>query len=377
MRATSRLLVVSGLAAASLVACQLLVGITDDEGSPVSDEAGRDADGVDAAAAARADCGQRRPPAPPSDGGAGGPDLDLIFAFRTVTFVPRLGDGGEPQGVIGYDLDDRCTGIGTINNDPPCARPDTATAQDEVDKAGGVDNAFQSTFDDFPLDKRKPDPASAAFNKLIGQGKQTLLLVVRNYNGGPDDEEVKIALLSAPGLESPSDGGPMWDGGDRWTRPPLVTLFNGLPQTPLAGYVSNFTLVVGFTDLDIVFPPFGLPLKNGVLTARIVEDGGIRSLVDGTIAGRGAVDALIMATGPIEFAGKNVCADPVLFRLLGDAVCRRRDVPLNVKDDGVKARCDAVSVGIGFEANLAHLVDDAGSPAPSPCDAAATPVCAP
>ena len=224
----------------------------------------------------------------------------MLFAFSKLAITPVAPDGGEAP-VIGYDLDGLCTGLEPPNNGAPCAAPEGGTTP--TDKAGGVDNSFQSAFEKFFLFSSDPnDKGASSFNKAIRAGQQTTLLALIDYNGEANDSVVKISLTPSAGLQSPGDGGdggPSWDGQDRWTYVSEAAFIGDVPVPLSTGYVANDVLVVNFAELKLAFGEFALTLHDAVVTATIAREGTVRSLHNGTIAGRAGANDLIRATGPV------------------------------------------------------------------------------
>ncbi len=355
-----------GLAAASfaLYACQVLVGVTDDEGTP------RPPPGVTGDP-----CVHYEPPRPPQ-GAPDAPDLPpLWFAMTNLEGLPR------PDGrAVGFDLDGRCTGFPSstaFDGGPPCARL-------VIDGLGGVDNAAASLFGALPFGYGKS--SFDAFQTTARTGGRTLLVYLAKYSGQPNDPSVQARIVASEALQSnvcsgekTVDGGTRADGCDTWGYPPAAFGADGGGPAPVLheGYVVDGRLVVTVRanePLDVSLNGlFSLPLTGAVLVARLGEKAGpsgaaVRTL-SGTLAGRISASSFLSAVarnpalcvpGPLE-AFKNV-------------VCDYRDMPSSLTDDPAKA-CTDISVGLSFQSVQAKL----GTPIPpaplAPACDAGTPTC--
>jgi hypothetical protein len=351
-----------GLAAA-LAACQVLVGVSDEEGAPRPTGTGT---------TPGADLCPHEAPAPPPQGAQDGPDqAPAWFALTTLEGLPR--PDGRP---VGFDLDKRCTGFPA----PTAFDGGALCASAIVDENGGVDNATSRLFGALPGGYGK-----ALFDGFRAQarGTRTLLVYLARYNGQPNDPSVVARLVASEALQSTScdggaptgDGGALLEGCDTWAFPQGALTPSDGGATPAVlheGYVSEGRLVLGTKsalelEVEVARGTFPLPLSGAVLDARISEKVGaqgatVRTLT-GTIAGRVSVSALLAA-----FARQPaLCAAPEL-EAYKRAACAYRDMPGSLSDDPLRA-CTHLSVGLAFSSVQARL---GGPVAPTP----PTPPCA-
>lgn len=354
-------LLLVGLAGA-LAACQVLVGVSDEEGAarPAGSQVVPVADL----------CPHTAPPPPPS-GAQDGPDQAPVwFALTTLEGLPR--PDGRP---VGFDLDQRCTGFPA----PTAFDGGALCASSFIDDTGGVDNAAARLFGALPGGYGK-----ALFDgfRVQARAARTLLVYLARYNGQPNDPSVVARLVASEGLQSTScdggapsgDGGALLEGCDTWGFPQgTLTPFDGgaTPAVLHEGYVSEGRLVLGTKaalelEVEVGRGTFPLPLSGAVLEARISEKVGpqgatVRTLA-GTIAGRVSVSALLSA-----FARQpSLCTAPEL-EAYKRAVCAYRDMPGSLSDDPLRA-CTHVSVGLAFTSVQARLGGPVPPPqAPPPC----------
>lgn len=368
-RPSIRFALLASLLAGGLLACQLIVGVEDDVGAVRPPDAGFS----DAAAdrdSGEPTCALRKPPGPPAASTVGAIDnIETVFyALERVAIDPT--DAG---GVIGYDLDNRCTGLPTepiadaAVNRAPCVTP--MRVEPFADGDGGVDNAFRDLFGAFAFATHpSPDRAANFFNDDIEVGARTLIVAIKDYNGAADDTEVNVALVASEGLTAAVDGGPRWDGTDVWTH--TEGWLNG-PTFTLRGYVRDHVLVASpiKDELRLSFGGFSVMLHTATIIAKIAPMA--NRLEDGTIIGRAIANEFIAAAGQIPVKDK-YCGLSENPGVLG-VICAQRDLGSNADPS---ATCDSISVGIGFSAVAARVeVPAQKDPALVACDAA--PTCSP
>lgn len=354
-----RIIAIGLLSVLTLGACHLLVDVEDEPGVARPDAAVPDDVGTDANADATDPCVKRHPPVwhEPEGGAAdGGSDgsSDFVFAVRTL----------NGTGALGYDLDERCTGIvGSTTSDSPCQ----VSTRPIVDSPAGVDNALGDSMKTLLL-QGADDPFGKKTTFDIAQGKVTNLIGLFRYNGLANDPEVRVQIVMSGGLESTGcDGGlgaatPQWDGCDRWSYAP-GNIENGLWVSTEAGYVVDDVLVLNASKPVKVALAGELPISEAILTARLVREGGVVvGLDDGILAGRMHSRDVITATQAQQTLGTVVCKNEGLFATLRESVCGVRDVPLRRADDGKGLACDAVSFAFGFSAHIVKLGNERAFP---------------
>jgi len=351
-----------GAIATALAACQVLVGVTDDEGTP------RPAGG----AAAGDLCPHAQPPVVPADA-SDGPDLPPAwFAMTTLEGLPRA--DGRP---VGFDLDGRCTGFPlatAFDASAPCGKA-------VIDDLGGVDNAAARMFGALPVGYGKT--VFDGFQSNAKSGGRTLLIYLAKYDGQPNDPLVEARIVPSEALQSTScDGGPLVEAGtraegcDTWSYAQgALTPFDGGATPPVVhqGFVVDGRLVLGTRssiDLDLVIGQglFPLPLSGAILVARLGEKAGpngaaLRTL-SGTIAGRVSSASLLSAVS----RNPSLC-NPAQLEAFKDVVCEHRDMPSSLGDDPSRI-CTHVSVGLSFQSIQAKIGGAVPPAAPLPlCDA--------
>ncbi len=369
-----RALALGFVSLSALAACQLIVGVKDEEGLPRPDAA--TADVLDDVVVPEDPCKKHHPPLPPTadkipaDAGA----QNYVLGVRRF-YARRNGE------VMGYDLDGRCTGIpGSTTSDPPC----TSSKSPLADADGGIDNALlaiSESFAPFSGTGGTGDLVGDRVNQQIDLGAFTNLIGLFGYNGLSNDDEVTLHIVPATGLSSvgcdggtPPEAGPQWDGCDMWSHAPgkIVDGTNPVWSGGIKGYVADDVLVVRAQDLTFGLIGNELYAGDGLLTARIVRDGsGSIRLADGVVAGRTPANRLLSLVQLLELNGTRICESGQLLTLLRDSVCRARDLPLTREEDGRGVACGAISFAFGFEAEPVRL-GTAGTLPDLSCDAGMT-----
>ncbi|MBK6463855.1 MAG: hypothetical protein IPF92_23060 [Myxococcales bacterium] len=372
-----RLLAVGAALGATLMACQLLVGAGDEEGSPPPSQV--PAPGPEAGDAAPVDLCQHVVPPPPSLAPDGADAPPIWFAVSSLEGLPRV--DARP---FGLDQDGLCTGfLGATDQDggAPCLRA-------VVDDRGGIDNAAARMF------VALPDGGGIqlfrGFTRSLRLGERTLLIGLSRYNGAADDPAVEVRFATSGALETNAcdlgdagdagdgGGGPRSEGCDTWSRARAAAGGDpdaGGPETLLEGYVVGGRLVAGTRrpstlTLDVLDVSLSVLHARFVatLTERSVAGRRVRSL-DGVVAGRLSPSALLEELG----REPGLCTTATM-RSLRAAVCDYRDIPSAPEDDRAPGKaCSSVSIGLALVASEALLgAEVAARPVGVACDAGET-----
>ncbi len=392
-------------------ACQLIAGIKDHrfqvEVQP--DEAGA-ADSASTESAAPLDpCVHLGLPERP-DAAFDGVTNRYIFAVRTVDFSGG-DDAGQP---LGFDLDGVCT------CDP---RPYTAHAgatsctppggQSLCDGDGGVDNALFGPFRQIAAALGPAGAGKALLGTQAECGRETLLLVLRDYNGKADDAHVSVGLIPSYGIQESHDAGEIpdsscttspdppypakWDGTDKWSFAMGTALRQGGEVFPVINspdaFVTGYRLVVppvrainlflGAQSVEVSSPATIATLVGVDADGNDVLPGAAAAgyrLADGMISGRIAVGALLSTVGqfkPKSADGGLLCNDVFFSNLVKGEACRARDIQSDPAKDfqppgDTPFACDAVSTAISFTGQMAQIGNgyspDAGPEAGCPAE---------
>jgi len=302
-----------------------------------------------------------------------GGDIDFTVALRQVDL-----DEQDETPRYGYDLDAKCS---CTFDEQSCALPSGFNPDEQIcDDARGLDNGTGVA-----LSRVSSFAAAAISSPVLNAGATagawSLLVRVRGYAGGPDDDKVEVAVYETPGR--PLDP-PLWNGADVWPIANTSVLPGSMsPDAPLLvdanAYVRGGILVARLPSLHLLF--FGADsrlsfnLASVILSARVEPSGGGYALVEGTIAGRWSLPEVFATLSDFRFNGdEKLCRADIAYLQLKDIFCSAVDIALEPEagvpgEDGGVPACDAISFGIRFDAEPAKLgaITDPAPPPSNPC----------
>ncbi len=330
-----------------------------------------------------------------------GTDVDFVVAVRTLDF----GEDFDPdQGpVVGYDLDARCTCLGGT---PSCATVGNQPV--DCDGPRGRDNAVARLFDNLGL--FEPESFNSQYHSAAANmGSFGLLFRVMGYNGGQNDQDVTLAIYTSSGMDAdPCASGepPAWDGSDHWPVDALSVATGGAGgggpggggaggslggggaggcdasapgydvDDPIFvsqfGYVTEGILVANLPTAGIALQAddqtIALNLVGGFVTARIEQTANGYFLRSGVLTGRWRLADFFGFIGSFSASGQQICKDSALYGPIKEIVCNYADIHAEIS--GTAAPCDAMSFGMGFEAepaNLGNVIDTSGGNGGTSC----------
>jgi hypothetical protein len=310
------------------------------------------------------------PPPPPTSTGEGG-TASATYAISKL----YLGDtdrDGTPDKVngwkqYGFDLDGE---ISTAQSTGLCKpRNNAAPKQVYPDGFGGIDNSFGRNILPMLLGIEFDFPQKQ--NDAIASGGFTILFDVVGLGGDPNQSP-----LVARGYAGAKLGAfPKFDGSDVWPVDPTsladpASLASAKLQFGQS-YLTGNTWVglaqgEAFLTLDAGPAPLRIPIQHIIvdMTLNSSHD----AATNGTIAGVIPLDAFIAEIK--KMAGEfdpSLCVGPTIDSI--DAqIAQAADIMHDGTQDPTK-ECDAISIGIGFDARRVQLgpIAPPVSPPPPPC----------
>jgi hypothetical protein len=315
-------------------------------------------------------------PAPPASADPGTEMLDIVAAIRSIDFGEDAVDTGE---IVGYDLDNRCSCQG---EESACVVPSYATGE-HCDGPAGRDNATAYLFDQIGM--YSGGLSSQTNTEAIEQGTWTILVRIRDYNGQPNDDQVRLAIYTSPGMDNdPCVPTPVWDGSDRWPVD-AVSLVGGEGVGGATGEGGCSSFDAGTTGLDLDAPRYqdlGAYVNDGVVVANLPEAGfdvqtsgtamnikftagfitarleldagtGRWGLRDGLMVGRWKTSDFLSMLGAWQNNGEPICTDTLLYPVIKGFLCQYPDVASTLS--GPTTPCDALSFAMAFEAESAQF----------------------
>lgn len=310
-------------------------------------------------------------PSPTDGGGKSGP---LYFALDTIDM------GINPdQDRPGFDLDHRVT---HSIDDNSCIFPQGDRGYIEsygVDPPSGVDNATMKLLT--TLGTASKSLSVDAINDRLKRGLFGVVIVLHDWNGMPDDADVRLQVIPSLGIEAPAtptdDAGPMTRGyatpthtaADRWSPDKRFQPPNSVEQYSTQAWVSGGTLVARFLTLTLpVRPnetdpiPFDFELKNVWTSVKIAtNESGEKFLESGTIGGR--IDPVSIFRQiqylPVDGYQGYFCSASQIMTFMVSQACVVRDIRSSYCDDNRNLPCDSLSAGTNFHA---YRIDGLGEP---------------
>jgi hypothetical protein len=297
-------------------------------------------------------------PDPPANDSPSTGDVKFTVALDRID-LGIAPDAGGPAVPAGYNLDKFCTGS-TGGNSCTTMTNGTAYSTYVVDKnADGVDNAG------FNLIKYLTTLGSVfspeSINERLQDGQWSIVAVVGNYGGGPDDTSVTVDVFPAYGLSgAPGNMPVVFSPSDVWLidQNAVVPGTQGSIYRSATAYVVGGKLVAQLPTLAFTIsvadpnPRLTLALNEVYFSADIVPATGSTSayrLTNGVLSGRWATQAFFDAVEPLTYNGSSVCSQSAVSGLLHTQVCSARDISANGANDNMGKACDAISVGMSFD----------------------------
>jgi len=328
---------------AVIVACQLIAGIDD---RTVFSRDGGEAGSADPCQSSGFPSAPDPSTSDPSD------PIDVTLALHTIDTGTKV----NPPQTWGFNLDKTCT----------CPQPNACKAdQAFCDREAGVDDEGQNVFTELQTAAKAFDAGGffddSFFNNALIAGQSGLLVRLRGYNGKADDAQVKVAIYSSPGIETPTT--PNWDGNDQWkVDTNYLNPTWDKPKYEADAYVRNFLLVASAAQIPIVVGSTSgqtveINLNSGYIVAQLSVMGNQVDKMKGTLAGRWKAEDFLTSLQSVPdpvFKPGYLCQGRGIFIVIQKAVCGHRDVIAQKDNGNLNLVCDAVSFGVGFDALPAH-----------------------
>ncbi len=298
-----------------------------------------------------------------------GPSAERLPDGRGLTLAISELDFGVDSGwqALGFNLDDHVTDSG----EGPCAPLSGSTGQQ--DGQNGIDNAFGHHV--VPMLETMLDGFQERVNLEIEAGRFSYLFAIEALGEESRYYPVVTRLYQGADLGEAPD----FDGKDNW---PIRgdSLLNpsdieSAKNTLHCSYLSDDVWVsepMPALDIELRIDEtnaLALHLREVVVSMDI--DANRKSASGGRLGGMITVDDLADAIVPIMDAlGEDIC-DAKIYEDFLDELRQAADVRIGAKSGG---SCNALSVGLGFNAKSARLgsVALAPPPKPNPCTEGAT-----
>jgi len=334
------------------------------------------------------------PPTPPM-----GPTTTLTTPHNYAVHKLYLGDtdrAGIPSinawNSFGYDLDGKVT---TAASTDVCSLVAGASKQVQIDGNGGIDNSWGANI--VPILETLNSTFSQTANNAIQSGAPTQLLYVVGFDSSAGNMTTATGLtgVALGGAQYSANGGtvPSWDLNTHWpiapqslscypsggtdnctaSTDPIATADVKVP----AAFQTGGTFSSGTpADITLSLPMGGqalaLNLHDAVVTFYPQMPG---SVTNGTIAGVLNTNELIAALQQVAGQISTSLCSGSAFQSIASQIQQTSDMvinPSNMVTNPAGVTCNAISIGLGFDATEIALptsadIAPAQPPAVDPC----------
>ncbi len=311
----------------------------------------------------------KEPPAKPADGVKGDGD-GQVFAVQKL-FLGDTDRAGSPKPTAwenyGYNLDGKISTAASTDVCKPRAGAQPKSVK--TDGKDGLDNAFGKLL--MPIIGSLAADASTKVNENIASGAFTILMKIDSLGVKPNYVDLPTALYVGNQLGHPAK----FDGTDEWPLvPELLNDPKDINSSKVkfpSSYLAGNTWVSGSKgDLDLQLSVAGFTLTLGIRNAVITMDiaGDRKSATNGNIAGVLPVEPLINELKKVAGGFSAELCTGSTFESIAESIRQAADIGADGGQNPSK-ECDAISIGLGFEAGIAKLgkVSDTSPPKEDPC----------
>jgi cysteine-rich repeat protein len=288
-------------------------------------------------------------------------------------------DSPEPWQTFGLDLDGVCTNSEGCSGGAQSCR--AATSEIPFDGTMCRDNRFarlQATLAPVPEIGERYGLREQTLNCNLHRGTYNVILKLSDYNGQPDDAEVRVDFYGSPGLErlppwncddAEADAYPLWTAAAEWqvdeaSLTAAIAEPGTLPASHVAdakAYVRQGYLVAELPDgaqlrlagTSNSYRSFALTTRKSIWSGALSQQqDGTWTLQDGLVAG------ITLASDVLEtFHELGLCQEEAeqaadensFYELVSNAVRTNADMLGDGRVDET-ADCDALSFAIAFSA---------------------------
>lgn len=269
-----------------------------------------------------------------------------------------------------YDLDGFATTESVLrDNLEQCSGSGTFYLRDG---AGGKDNGFARNFLSVLHNFTESREVSGYTNEAVAAGELTLLLHIEDLAASGSQAGVTISAYQG----ARRDTAPRFDGNDVWPVSGASVRQGDIASAVVRyaeGYVTDDVLVAqGRPSLYLELSLRGYRLPLVVHESTIVLE--VAQLRAGELTARGTITGALdveETSESVQLLGLQAfrTCDQEAVRAVSGGVAGSADIMRDLQKGDYATRCNAISVGIGFESTVAHLgeVLPAAEPEPVPC----------
>jgi hypothetical protein len=298
-------------------------------------------------------------------GGTGGTTIGT-GGGATLAFHKLLLGDTTPNGTVsmtawkqyGFDVDGKISTNASVDLCKPAAGGKASAVYPDGDN--GIDNSFGKNI--MPILTSLASDFSTQSNQQIATGRFTVLVHIQDLV--PGQSGTFPAALYTGGY--PANVSPAWQGADAWPVR-ADSLVNGDLSSPKTLFPMSTVTVdaaggrlwqsVSLGDIDLQLVTAGIPFVLPIRSARLAMtlSGDDAHAVSGRIGGVIDTEAFIKELAKVAGSfDPTLCPPSSTFEAIAQQVRQAQDILGDGTQDPLKT-CNAISVGLGFEADAALL----------------------
>lgn len=306
------------------------------------------------------------PPPPPANPAPPDGSSDVVFATRRIFWGDTNPNGSADPSAwkqFGFDLDGK---ISTGKSTDLCKpRPGANPMLVRTDGNGGIDNSWGENI--MPIVVGLAADFSQQQDTAIAQGAYSVLFRVKGLGLASDYSGLWAAAYGG----APFGGTPAWNGQDAWpiTYESVANADTNQPKTFFPqSYVTQRAWVNGSPadltlNVNVLGFPFAVPIRHAWASMQLAPDNGAaHGMIGGVVRTQELEDSFLQLAG---FISPSLCQGSTLDSIL-QQIAQASDILSDGSQDPTKT-CDAISIGLGFQAVAAKL-GPVAPPVPPPHD---------
>lgn len=315
-----------------------------------------------------------QPPEKPADNPAAGTEVtvlalsELFVGDSDRNFTPD----SQAWKTFGFNLDGYISTKNGLNHCKPVEGAIKSSVQTDGDD--GIDNSFGANL--IPIIGALADAPSQQITDSLQGGDFTIMIKLDNLED-PASKANQTGIAAALYGGASLGAAPAWDGSDMWPVLPEL-LNNGDINDPKvkfpASYLNGGTWVSGGKGtLDLTISISGFELSLQIVNAQIAMDvtgvGTGAAATNGTIAGLINTEQLITELKKIAGGFDASLCESNTFESIAMQIRQASDIMADGTNGDPSKTCDAISIGLGFNAKAVQLgaVAPPAEPPDDPC----------
>jgi hypothetical protein len=301
--------------------------------------------------------------------GTGGGDTATVLAFRKL-FLGDTNRQGIPDAqawtTYGLDIDGLVSTPQAVEHCKPVEGAIKSMIQ--LDGVDGIDNSFGYNL--VPIFGALVSSPSESVTESIVTGEWTMMVRLPGLTSASDQTGIAAGLYSG----APRGAPPQWNGTELWpvSAESVQNGDLGQPKVVFSSFVAGGKWVSGAPKtiamvLSLSFFELAVTIDHAVVTMDIQGTGSAAHATQGVIAGVIRTEPFIADLKKAVAVLDSSLCDGAAFESIAAQIRQASDIMADgTNGDSIKT-CDAISVGLGFDASSVVL-GAVASPKPPPID---------